>query len=177
MHRGLFSLLVFTACATVALGLRTSAQSATPYKLGTFAQGDRTFIGLVLNDSLVLDLPAANQVFEKQNASASKVSIPTDMKQLIAAYETGGIKARLAAIAAAASQSRPAAALDVKSLKTLPPVMPQNILNAAVNYTEHEKEMAGRSTQSGATAPPAKPPDSIPGIWARKPGDTRQNPY
>jgi 2-keto-4-pentenoate hydratase/2-oxohepta-3-ene-1,7-dioic acid hydratase in catechol pathway len=174
MHCGLLSLLIVAAFAAFGPGL--SAQNATPFKLGTFAQGDRTFIGLVLNDSTVLDLAAANLVYEKQNASATRLAPPAEMKQLIAAYDTGGWKARLAAIAAA-SQSRPAAALDVKTLKTLSPVMPQNILNAAVNYTEHEKEMAGRSTQSGATAPAGKPPDAIPGIWARRPGDTRQNPY
>jgi 2-keto-4-pentenoate hydratase/2-oxohepta-3-ene-1,7-dioic acid hydratase in catechol pathway len=168
-----------TAAALLVLRPMVGAQtqSPTPYKLGTFAQGDRTFIGVVLNDSLIIDLAAANQAYEKQNASAPKISIPATMSQLISAYDTNGLRARVASIAAAANQTRPAGALDVKTVKTLPPVMPQNILNAAVNYTEHEKEMAGRSTQAGATAPPSKPPDSIPGIWMRKPGDTRQNPY
>jgi 2,4-diketo-3-deoxy-L-fuconate hydrolase len=46
------------------------------------------------------------------------------------------------------------------------------MLNAAVKYTEHEQEMA-----RGAAAAPVKVPPPIPGIWERKPGDTRQNPY
>jgi 2-keto-4-pentenoate hydratase/2-oxohepta-3-ene-1,7-dioic acid hydratase in catechol pathway len=84
------------------------------------------------------------------------------------------LKARLAAIAAAAAPARPAGAMELSGLKTLPPVMPQNILNAAANYTEHAQEMAGRG---GQPATPANVPASIPGIWMRKPGDTRQNPY
>ena len=59
--------------------------------------------------------------------------------------------------------------MDVASLRTLPPVMPQNILNAAVNYTEHAEEMK--------VAAPTTPPSAIPGIWTRTPGDTRHNPY
>jgi 2-keto-4-pentenoate hydratase/2-oxohepta-3-ene-1,7-dioic acid hydratase in catechol pathway len=175
MHRCVVSLIVAAAVGLSITGA-PSAQSPTPYKLGTFAQGNRTFVGLVLNDSVVIDLAAANEAFEKQNPSAAKVAVPNEMKQLIAVYGTTGLKPRLAAIAAAAAQSRPAAAFDVKGVRTLPPVMPQNILNAAANYTEHAQEMAGRSTQSGA-APLAKVPDPIPGIWMRKPGDTRQNPY
>jgi 2,4-diketo-3-deoxy-L-fuconate hydrolase len=167
------------ALGVVALGLwmgaSPRAQDPTPYKLGTFAQDQRVFVGMVLNDSIALDLAAANQAFEKQNPSAQNVAIPAEMKQLIAAHDAT-LGARLAAIASAAVQARPGGAMDVASLKTLPPVMPRNILNAAANYTEHAQEMAGRTTQSAA-APPPKPPDSIPGIWMRKPGDTRQNPY
>ena len=177
MSRGFFSLVAAAALVVPDPMVSAQAPKPTPYRLGTFAQGARTFIGVVIGDSVVLDLAAANRAFEKQDAAATKISIPATMTQLIAAYDTNGLRARVASIAAAASQSRPAGALDVKSLKTLPPVMPQNILNAAVNYTEHEKEMAGRSVQSGATGPAAKPPDSIPGIWLRRPGDTRHNPY
>jgi 2-keto-4-pentenoate hydratase/2-oxohepta-3-ene-1,7-dioic acid hydratase in catechol pathway len=49
------------------------------------------------------------------------------------------------------------------------------MLNAAVNYVEHGNEMARAG--GAAPAPAAAAPASIPGIWDRKPGDTRQNPY
>jgi 2-keto-4-pentenoate hydratase/2-oxohepta-3-ene-1,7-dioic acid hydratase in catechol pathway len=135
----------------------------TPYKLGTFAQGDRMFLGLVLNDAVVVDLSKADP------------SLPTEMKTLLQQYDTA--RPRLSSIAASAASRRPAHAYEAGSLRTLPPVMPQNILNAAVNYTEHAQEMAGRST-SNVQAPSEKPPaEGIPGIWPRKPSDTRHNPY
>jgi 2,4-didehydro-3-deoxy-L-rhamnonate hydrolase len=136
--------------------------SATPFKLGTFAQGSRTFIGLVLNDATAVDLSKADP------------SLPKDMRALLEQYDS--VRAKLASIASSAAATRPAHAYDIKSLKTLPPVMPQNILNAAVNYTEHAKEMTGISS-SGFDGNAAPPKEGIPGIWQRKPGDTRHNPY
>jgi 2-keto-4-pentenoate hydratase/2-oxohepta-3-ene-1,7-dioic acid hydratase in catechol pathway len=49
------------------------------------------------------------------------------------------------------------------------------MLNAAVNYTEHETEMAGRPAAAPATS--SNPPRSAPGLWERRPDDTRHNPY
>jgi 2-keto-4-pentenoate hydratase/2-oxohepta-3-ene-1,7-dioic acid hydratase in catechol pathway len=164
---------VVTLAISTCLAGALWAQGTTPYKLGRFQQGQRTFIGVVLNDSLVIDLAQANQAYEKENPTAAKVTLPGNMRQLLADFDTGGVRTRVGAIAAAAAARRPAGAMDVTSLKTLPPVIPQNILNAAVNYVEHGQEMAGR----GGPAAPAKVPESIAGIWMRKPGDTRQNPY
>lgn len=160
----------FTCAAATALCLASavslvSAQSPagpTSYKLGTFSQGERVFLGLVLNDAIVVDLSKAD------------AALPSEMKALVQTYES--VQARLASIAASASANRPPHAYDVKSLKTLAPVMPQNMLNAAVNYTEHAQEMAGRSANT-VQAPAAPPPGGIPGIWERKPADTRHNPY
>jgi 2-keto-4-pentenoate hydratase/2-oxohepta-3-ene-1,7-dioic acid hydratase in catechol pathway len=149
-----------------AAGILVSTQSTssiTPFKLGTFSQGDRAFVGLVLNDSVVVDLSKADP------------SIPSEMKALLARYDA--LKAKLTSIASSAAASRPAHAYDVKAVKTLPPVMPQNILNAAVNYTEHAQEMAGRSANQVAAPATPPPAEGIPGIWQRKPGDTRHNPY
>ncbi len=171
-HAGLAAVWMAAACSAVST---QPASSITPYKLGTFAQADRTFLGLVLNDTVVVDLAPANAAFEKENAGAARVSIPADMRMLLASYEQGGVKARLAAIASAAAARRPAYAVDLKAVRTLPPVMPLNILNAAVNYTEHAQEMAGRGTND--PAPAAAAPEELPGIWPRKPGDTRHNPY
>lgn len=141
-----------------------SPRELTPYKLGTFAQGDRTFVGLVLSDAVVIDLFRADS------------SLPADMKRLIQLHDSLAKKlASLAQDYAVTSRNRPFVH-DVATLRTLPPVMPQNILNAAVNYTEHAAEMAGRSANSvqSSSAPPA---EGIPGIWPRKPGDMRHNPY
>ena len=52
--------------------------------------------------------------------------------------------------------------------------------NVAVNYREHGREMAGRTTNpSGAPEPGTAPPGttSIQGIWERRPDDARWNPY
>ena len=155
-------------CLTAGIALvSVSAQkpAATPYKLGTFMQGDRAFLGLVVSDRTVIDLSKADP------------SMPTEMKALMLRYPS--LEPALAKLAASVSSKseKPPTSYDVASLKTLPPVMPQNILNAAVNYTEHAQEMSGRSTSS-APSPAAPPPATgIPGIWERQPGDTRHNPY
>jgi 2-keto-4-pentenoate hydratase/2-oxohepta-3-ene-1,7-dioic acid hydratase in catechol pathway len=153
-----------TAGCLAAAGAIATAQStgtATPYKLGTFAQGTRTFVGLVLNDSVAVDLSKADP------------SLPADMKTLLERYDA--VRSKLASIASSAAATRPAHAYDISGLKTLPPVMPQNILNAAVNYVEHAKEMQGRSPND--VTPPADAPKPIVGIWERQSGDTRHNPY
>jgi 2,4-didehydro-3-deoxy-L-rhamnonate hydrolase len=157
------------AIAVLSAGLvlaSASAQKAeTPYKLGTFAQGDRSFLGLVLNDTVVVDLSKADP------------SLPTEMRALLQRYESVAPALAKLAASVSASSSKPQTTYDVATLKTLPPVMPQNILNAAVNYTEHAQEMSGRSA-SNAQPPTAPPPaQGIPGIWERKAGDTRHNPY
>jgi 2-keto-4-pentenoate hydratase/2-oxohepta-3-ene-1,7-dioic acid hydratase in catechol pathway len=156
------SIVIGLVVASAAAFPEAQSGTATPYKLGTFAQGTRTFVGLVLNDATAVDLSKADP------------SLPTDMKTLLEQYDS--VKSKLASIASSAAAARPAHAYDIKSLKTLPPVMPQNILNAAVNYTEHAKEMTGVST-SGFDGNAAPPKEGIPGIWQRKPGDTRHNPY
>jgi 2,4-diketo-3-deoxy-L-fuconate hydrolase len=160
MNKQVAWITLAAACAATAIVSSQSVQpSTTPFKLGTFAQGNRTFVGLVLNDSVVIDLSKADP------------AIPADLKAVLERYDA--LRGRLASIAA----SRPDGAYDIKALKTLPPVMPQNILNAAVNYTEHAQEMAGRSANQVAAPATPPPAEGIPGIWPRKPGDTRHNPY
>jgi 2-keto-4-pentenoate hydratase/2-oxohepta-3-ene-1,7-dioic acid hydratase in catechol pathway len=160
----LISILVATALAPY----HAAAQSQEPFKLGTFQRGNETFVGLVLRDSLVAHIGKSPQ-------GTGRVRAPRDMKDLISRYEE--LKTSLYAIATATgtAKQRPAYVYDVKSLKILPPVVyPGTILNAAVNYTEHDAEMQARP---GADARPSQPPKSIPGIWERKPDDGRHNPY
>jgi hypothetical protein len=52
--------VVMAAAALLSIAVH-ARQPVTPFKLGTLAQGDRTFIGLVLNDSLVVDLSKADR--------------------------------------------------------------------------------------------------------------------
>jgi 2-keto-4-pentenoate hydratase/2-oxohepta-3-ene-1,7-dioic acid hydratase in catechol pathway len=139
-----------TALVIAALGGALGAQ-ATSFKLGRFAAGGRTFLGVVVDDKAVVEIP-----------------VITDMKALLASYDK-----HRTVLADLASQARAGKNLDLKTLDVLTPIPnPKSMLNAAVNYTEHEQEMA-----RGASAAPAKVPPPIPGIWERKPGDTRQNPY
>ena len=159
-----------------------------PFKLGTFEHQGRTFLGLVLADQTVIDLAAANAALEKSHPTWPKLKPPSDMKELIARYETDGIKERLHALArerAAVGGPGPFVH-ERKALKVRPPIpQPETMLNAAVNYTEHEAEMAGRpaaaappsASQSPATQSPSNQPRSAPGLWSRRPDDTRHNPY
>ncbi len=70
----------FAACALV------TAQTPTPFKLGTFELRGRTFVGIVLRDTVVIDLAAANAAIR---TPASSVAAPADMKDLIARYDAG----------------------------------------------------------------------------------------
>lgn len=141
-----------------------AAQSVQPYKLGMFRQGDRTFVGLVVGDATVIDVSRAG-------VSA------TSLKELITRWDaaTGD---RLAKLAADASKQAPAGALRLDQVKTLPPIPdPTAMLNAAVNYQEHAAEMSRAGALPAQTAVDPKVAQGIPGMWTRKPGDTRHNPY
>jgi 2-keto-4-pentenoate hydratase/2-oxohepta-3-ene-1,7-dioic acid hydratase in catechol pathway len=150
-------------------------QSQTPFKLGTFEERGRMFLGLILSDNLVVDISQANAAL-----AGAKPVIPTDMKDLIQRYDE--LRPRLYAIANAAignTGTLPAYIKEVKSLKIRPPVVPGLILNAAVNYQEHANEMAlgGANVSGPASQEQENINKGIPGLWDRKPGDTRQNPY
>ncbi len=172
-----WSLLGAAACTASGQGQGVPQTGGTPFKVGTFEMAGRTFVGLVVDDALVVDLAQANAAFERETPGAARLVVPEEMKALIARYGEPGVRDRLAAIArrATARGTRPPYVRELKGVRTRPPIMyPTTILNAAVNYTEHANEMAGRGAQ---TAPPPKPPESMPGLWARTPGDTRWNPY
>jgi 2-keto-4-pentenoate hydratase/2-oxohepta-3-ene-1,7-dioic acid hydratase in catechol pathway len=184
------------AVAVAGCGQSTEAQSggaAVPFKLGTFEQNGRAFVGLVLRDTQVVDIAAANTAFESSNGSAPRLTPPADMTQLITRYDAEW-KDRLGAIARTVSSagSAPAYAYAVTSLKTLPPVRPSVQLNGGGNYVEHTEGIAANQARAGGAgnqargggaapgrggAPAASAAQSAPGIWERRPGDTRDNPY
>ena len=173
--------LALLGAAAVA-GALVGAQGATPFKLGTFERQGRPFVGVVLRESVVIDLGAAHAALR---TPASTLAAPADMKDLIARYDAG-FRARIADVVRsveAAGASRPAYVYDVKALKILPPIMyPTTMLNVAVNYAEHDLEMSRLRDQVTAQGPPtlgAALPNtrSAPGIWERSADDARWNPY
>jgi 2-keto-4-pentenoate hydratase/2-oxohepta-3-ene-1,7-dioic acid hydratase in catechol pathway len=175
----------------LALAAATSAHAVqTPFKLGTFELGGRTFLGLVLDDARVLDIGQANAAFQKSHPKAAKLAMPKDMDVLIERYDSG-VGDRLRAIANAAPR-RAAYEHAVADLKILPPMRPAVILNAGANYPEHAAGILaqggrGAGSESPGQARPAGPPpgaapprpaQSSAGLWERDPGDTRpDNPY
>jgi 2,4-didehydro-3-deoxy-L-rhamnonate hydrolase len=181
--------LAVAVIATAGLGAQAGA-AVVPFKLGTFEQGGRPFLGLVLRDTQIVDIARANTAYEAANASAQKLTAPADMKQLIARYDNEW-RTRLAAIARTVSSAAtaPPYAYAVSAVKIQPPVRPSVQLNAGGNYMEHEQGIATNQARgAGAAAPAARGGGaggrgaapaavSAPGIWERKPGDTRDNPY
>lgn len=181
------------AVSAVVMTAASTAQAQTPFKLGTFERGGRTFLGLVLDDSRVIDIGPANIAFQKSHPKAAKLVMPAEMTALIERYDEG-VGDRLRAIANSPVKGA-AYEYGVARLKVLPPVRPAVILNAGANYPAHAAGIlaqggrgAGSENNAEATAPaqpqgrPAGPPpapaQSAPGIWQREPGDMRpDNPY
>lgn len=170
--------LTVTLTGAVASG---QTPAPTPFRLGTFERSGRPFVGVVLRDTVVIDLAAAHAAVR---TPASTLAPPADMKDLIARYDQG-VRARIVDIVRtveAAGASRPAYVYDVAALKILPPILyPTTMLNVAVNYREHDLEMAkirpGAAGQ-GPTAGGALPKTtSAPGIWERAADDWRWNPF
>jgi 2-keto-4-pentenoate hydratase/2-oxohepta-3-ene-1,7-dioic acid hydratase in catechol pathway len=176
--RTFVALALAIACVTLAHVDAQTGGAAVPFKLGTFERNDRTFLGLVLRDIQIVDIAQANAAFEAGNGSAPRLTPPADMKQLIARYDAEW-RQRLAAIARTVpAAGAPAYAYPLSSVRILPPVRPSVQLNAGGNYVEHEQGIAAQQQRGGAAQPaPASTATSAPGIWERRAGDTRDNPY
>jgi 2-keto-4-pentenoate hydratase/2-oxohepta-3-ene-1,7-dioic acid hydratase in catechol pathway len=168
--------------ATMAVHAAAPAPSQPGFKLGTFEVQGRTFVGVVLKDSVIVDLPAAHAAIR---APASAVTAPADMKDLIARYEAG-LRERILQIVALVNSTPPTQRLpyvyDLKELRVRPPIMyPSKLLNTAVNYRAHAAETQGVRdagvplNNEPGTAPPGT--KSATAIWERQPDDRRWNPY
>lgn len=176
--------LMFAVASAAACQRAADPQPAggppVPFKLGTFERNGQSFVGLVLRDEQAVDIAQANAAFESSNGAAQRLAAPSDMKEVIAGYDSGW-RDRLGAIAGqvSAAATPPAYAYPVASLRTLPPVRPSLQLNGAGNYTEHTEGIAAQQQRSGAApqGPPPSPAVSAPGIWERSEGDPRNNPY
>jgi 2-keto-4-pentenoate hydratase/2-oxohepta-3-ene-1,7-dioic acid hydratase in catechol pathway len=176
-------ILALAIASLVAASSHLGAQggAAVPFKLGTFEQNGRLFVGLVLRDTQVVDIAQANAAFEKATGGARRLTAPADMKQLIARYDSEW-RQRLGEIARSVSAAggAPAYAYQLSAVKIHPPVRPTVQLNAGGNYVEHEQGIAENRARAGgaaAPAPQASNATTAPGIWERRPGDTRDNPY
>ena len=170
VKRTFVALVVAGALAVVAsAGLRAQAgAAAVTFKLGTFEQGGRTFLGLVLRDTQIVDIAGANAAYEQANASAPKLTAPADMKQLITRYDNEW-RARLTAIARTIpATGAPAYVVAVNAVRIRPPVMPSVQLNAGGNYVEHEQGIATNAARGAGRG--AAPAGGAPG------GDARQRP-
>ena len=170
---------VIAGCVMAAAFLQ--AQATTPFKLGTFERAGRTFVGIVLRESTVIDFPAAHAAIRNP---ASSVAAPADMKDLIVRYNSG-LRARILDVirTVETAKNKPAYVYELSAVKIMPPIMyPQTMLNVAVNYAEHDSEMAalrssvaglGTGTSGAALAGTV----SMPGIWERPANERRWNPY
>ena len=153
-------LIALTAFASSALvSAQTAMTSAEPFKLGTFeiaGQGDSR-IGIVLRDELVVELNAANRALEG-GPDYPAIPMPADMRELISRYDYG-LKYRLYEIVNSVvndnrltGQNRAAFVHDVDDIRTLAPLIPGKMLNAAVNFYSHVEEANTPEEQRAAAA-------------------------
>ena len=132
--------------ASGATGRAEAIRSAEPFKLGTFVIDGRPTVGLLLRDTLVVDLAAANRELELEPRYV-RLPMPADMIGVIERYEYG-IQRRMYEIVNALvagrrldTGRRPPYIHDVSGLRTLAPILyPSKILNAAGNYYGHVSE-------------------------------------
>jgi len=134
-----------------------SVTSAEPFKLGTFDIAGDQRIGIVLRDSLVVDLVAANRTLQRDPAYPV-VPMPATMVDLIGRYEYG-MKTRLyeivnhlVATRRLDGAGRPAWVRPVSEVDILAPLMPGKMLNAAVNFYTHVGETGTAEEQKKAEA-------------------------
>jgi 2-keto-4-pentenoate hydratase/2-oxohepta-3-ene-1,7-dioic acid hydratase in catechol pathway len=131
-------------------------ESAEPFKLGTFENEGRMFVGIVLRDQLVVELDAANAELQGHRDYAT-MPMPDDMLALIERYEYG-LKYRLYEIVnhlvagdRLGAGTRPGYIHSVGEIQTLAPIQyPGKILNAAVNFYSHISEAASDEERQAA---------------------------
>lgn len=151
--------LILFAALTLAgsASAQTAMTSVEPFKLGTFevtGEGDSR-IGIVLRDETIIELNAANQALE-QDPEYVAVPMPADMKDLIGRYEYG-LKYRLYEIVnhmvaneRLSGDNRADYVHDLDDVRTLAPLMPGKMLNAAVNFYSHVEEANSPEEQAAA---------------------------
>ena len=168
MNHDMRKIAMFAAVLVFAASTAANAQSpARMYKLGTFQDDGRTFAGLVLDDAdVVIDLNRADSAY------------PQTLRGLIEAWDDV-LAAQLGDLAQAARERRPADALSLSEVETLPPLPdPGVLLMAARNYVEHAEEMnnVGRTYGSNPVIDESVTV-GLPAIWTREADDKRPNPY
>ena len=146
-----------------------STKPAEPFKVGTFEIRKTPTVGLVLRDSLIVDIAAANSA-----VPGTKLTAPRDMIDLIERYESG-LRSRFVEIVnflAASNRlttARPDYVHEVKAVRTMAPILyPSKILNAAVNFYSHVNE-AGTSEEQAAARRQRREQRGVPYLFL-KPG-------
>ena len=125
-----------------------AVESVEPFKVGTFDIHGVPHVGLVLRDSLVIDIEIATYALEVL-PEYPHVPMPEDMLELIGRWDYG-LKYRLFEMVnhvvnndLLTGDGRADYVYDVSELRTRPPIMyPGKILNAAVNFYSHVNEGA-----------------------------------
>ena len=141
-------------------GLQAQAmESAEPFKVGTFQIDGEAVVGLVLRDSLIVDIGAANTELELDSIYP-RLAMPADMLELIGRYEYG-LKYRLYEIVndlvagnRLSGGARAAYVHNVDDVRILAPILyPSKLMNAAVNFYTHacegctEEELKARTRE------------------------------
>ena len=156
------AIAVYFVAALALTPEQVSAQattSAEPFHVATFAADGRQTIGLVLRDTLVVEIHAANDNLQ-QNPAYPEMAMPDDMLGLIGLYEYG-LKLRLYEIVnhlveadMLAPGNRPGFIHDVAAVDLQAPIQyPGKIMNAAGNFYTHicegcsEEELAVSSRE------------------------------
>jgi 2-keto-4-pentenoate hydratase/2-oxohepta-3-ene-1,7-dioic acid hydratase in catechol pathway len=134
-------------------------ESVEPFKVGTFRIDGEAIVGLVLRDSLIVDIGAANSALELDR-TYPRLAMPADMLELIGQYEYG-VKYRLYEIVndlvagnRLSGGARADYVHDVGDVKILAPILyPSKLMNAAVNFYTHacegctEEELRARTSE------------------------------
>jgi 2-keto-4-pentenoate hydratase/2-oxohepta-3-ene-1,7-dioic acid hydratase in catechol pathway len=153
----LISLLSVAAAAALSAQTAPDIKSAQPFKLGTFEIAGEPRIGIVLDDKLIIELNAANRALER-NPAYPHLPMPPEMRDLIAQYEYGlkyrlyEIVNHLVASKGLSGASRPPFVHELSAVRTLAPLMPRKMLNAAVNFYSHVNEGGTLEEQKKAAA-------------------------
>ena len=141
-------ILALVGPTTAVTQMEPNIESSAPFKLGTFENEGRIFVGIVLRDQLIIELGPANMDLEGQRDYAT-IPMPEDMLGLIERYDYG-LKYRLYEIVnhlvendRLAAGMTPGYIHPLNDVRTLAPIQyPGKILNAAVNFYSHISEGA-----------------------------------
>ena len=151
-HNNMRTLISIALAALLTAAMALAIQSSPPlptlaesFKLGTFEIDGEPTLGIVLRDRMVVELLAANRELERKPEYA-KLPMPEDMKALAGLYHLG-YNRRIYQIvnhvvgAGLLEGGKRSYVHQVSDVRTLPPVDPGKILNAAGNYFGHVGEM------------------------------------
>ena len=173
---------LFSFIVLLVISCSSTVQGVEPFKLGTFEHEGEEIIGVVLRDRYVIGLQAANSSLERHQRLWVTLPMPKDMNELIGRYELG-MRERIYAIVDIIAPTiddgqPPGYVYDLGDVDVFPPVQPNVVLSAALNYREHMNEMTtGIAAEMSDASAVDDDPVSMEHFWTRPPGDTRQNPY